>query len=76
VNKDSAKRFAMIFRICEFLISSVKTSPAGTNGFAASTVSVFVDAVSDAGAVAAAVCGVKFSISLFTIRPFSPEPFT
>jgi hypothetical protein len=25
----------MIFRICEFLISSVTTSPAGTNGFAA-----------------------------------------
>jgi hypothetical protein len=30
VNNDSAKRL-MIFRICEFLISSVKTSPAGTN---------------------------------------------
>jgi hypothetical protein len=29
VNKDSTKRFAMILRICEFLISSVK--PAGTN---------------------------------------------
>jgi hypothetical protein len=42
VNNDSAKRFAMI-RIWEFLISSVNTSPFGTNTFGAAgatTVSV------------------------------------
>jgi hypothetical protein len=31
----SANRLAIIFRICEFLISSVNTSPAGTKTFAA-----------------------------------------
>ncbi|MNF08741.1 hypothetical protein D3C80_2092380 [compost metagenome] len=51
----------MIFRICEFLISSVKTSPAGTNGFAAATVSVFAGA-----AVAAVGAG---GAALFTPTP-------
>ena len=67
----------MILRICEFLISSVNTSPAGTNTFGAdaAVVSVLADE-GEAAACGAAAAGVKFSISLFTIRPFYPEPFT
>ena len=64
----------MILRICEFLISSVTTSPEGTNGFAAG-----VACVSDWEVVCAVATGaeaVKFSTSLLTILPFSPEPFT
>jgi hypothetical protein len=71
----------MILRICEFLISSVNTSPAGTNTFDAAaglaTASVFA-----AVSVVAAVCGpvaeagLKFSISLLMLRPFSPDPLT
>jgi len=63
----------MILRICEFLISSVNTSPAGTNTFGAAVSCLASDFAS---ACFGAAAGVKFSISLFTIRPFSPEPFT
>jgi hypothetical protein len=62
----------MILRICEFLISSVKLlktlkQQQGSSRFR------FTGAAACCGAV---VVGVKFSISLLMIRPFSPEPFT
>ena len=67
----------MIFRICEFLISSVTTSPAimvlGCRFWVVGSV--------PSTALGMTVCcwdeeAVKFSTSLLTILPFSPEPFT
>ena len=56
----------------------MKTSPAGTNTFGAAgaAVSAFGAAAVAVAAGCACADGVKFSISLFTIRPFSPEPLT
>ena len=63
----------MVLRICELVISSLKTSPAGTNGFTAETVAVASETADDGDA---AEDGEKFSISFLTILPFYPEPFT
>ena len=59
-------------RICEFFTSSVTSTPTG--------ITVGIAALAVAGvavvAVATLALGVKFSTSFFTIRPFSPVPFT
>ena len=77
MNFDSAKRRAMVLRICEFLISSLNFSPAGTKGFT-EVVGCWLSVARCDTSTALGVTfdGEKFSTSLLVMRPFSPVPFT
>ena len=69
---DSDKRFAITFRICEFLIVSVTTSPAGTNGFTAPhfylTIEVAMDEAMKSRATINTVPDTKVSFNDMVIK--------